>query len=245
MRSGRLYANSPITEAIIDLRVNPLSRITIADLEKVQDGHETDYPGRQDRSFISGQMEVGRKVSASATSERIGYVFKSKDHKQIFQARLDGFTMSRLAPYDCWETFRNEARKLWNTYRTIALPERILRVAVRYINRIEIPLPIRDFKDYLRTVPEVSLDLPQGLAGYFLRLEIPMDDVNCVCLLNEAIIEPTSPESVSVALDIDVFRTENVPSSEEEIWDFIEALRTQKNKIFEACITDKARELFE
>jgi uncharacterized protein (TIGR04255 family) len=49
---------------------------------------------------------------------------------------------------------------------------------------------------------------------------------------------------VSVVLDIDVFRAIDVPSSEDEIWSLMEHLRTIKNQLFEASITDKARELF-
>jgi uncharacterized protein (TIGR04255 family) len=52
----------------------------------------------------------------------------------------------------------------------------ITRLVVRYINKIDIPLPVGDLKEYLRTFPEVSSDLPQGLSGYFLQLQIPQED---------------------------------------------------------------------
>ena len=245
MGTQRHYPNAPIAEAIIDLRVELATDITVADLEKVQVGQEDAYPTRLDRNVVRGQMQVGRRVSASATTEQIGYVFRSRDEKQIFQGRLDGFTMSRLSPYQCWESFRDEARRQWNIYRAAVSPQRITRVAVRYINRIDIPLPLEDFSDYVRTVPEVSPDLPQELAGYFMRLDIPMEDIKSRCLLNEAMVEPAAPNVVSVILDIDVFRTEDVPTEEDGLWGFIEELRSRKNSVFEACITDKARELFQ
>src|SRR5207253_4384748 len=101
----------------------------------------------------------------------IGYTFTSSDGLQAFQSRLDGFTFSRLAPYNGWESFCSEARRLWNIYREVTQPQAVTRAAVRYINRLDLPLPIRDLKDYLRTVPEVSPDLPQGLSGYFMQLQ--------------------------------------------------------------------------
>ncbi len=152
--------------------------------------------------------------------------------------------MSRLAPYQRWESFRDEARRLWNKYAAVVQAEKISRVAVRYINRINIPLPLGDFSEYLRTVPEVSSDLPQGLSGYIMHLAIPLEDIKCLCLLNEAIVSPSAPETVSVVLDIDVFRTVELPTDQAELWDLVEVLRERKNLIFEACITDKARELF-
>ena len=188
-------------------------------------------------------MSVGKQVSASAESSHIGFLFKNGDDKQIFQARLDGFTMSRLAPYESWEPFRDEARRLWNIYREHVKPKQVTRIAVRYINRLDLPLPLSDFKDYLRTFPEVSPDLPQGLAGFFTQLTIPLQDIKSVMLLNEAIIEPAKPECVSIVLDIDIFRTEDLPDTEEGNWELFEELRLRKNYAFEACITDRTREL--
>jgi uncharacterized protein (TIGR04255 family) len=68
--------------------------------------------------------------------------------------------MSHLAPYENWNAVRDEARRLWALYRSIAKPSKLIRLAVRYINRIDMPLPLGDFKDYLRTVPDVTTREP-------------------------------------------------------------------------------------
>src|SRR5680860_393498 len=245
MSPQRHYRKAPITEAIIDLRVELPPDFSAAELMKTHAAEEVSYPTVQQHYAAFGQMQGGPQVSATAGSQHMGYLFQSENTKQIYQARLDGFTMSRLAPYENWKALRDEARRLWDIYRSIAKPSRVVRLAVRYINRIDIPLPFRDFKDYLRTVPEVSPDLPQELSGYFLQLSIPMDDIKSLALINETIIESASPNIVSVVLDIDVFRHTELPADEEGIWTFFEELRDRKNKVFEASITDKARELFE
>jgi len=172
-----------------------------------------------------------------------GLVCSSMDQRQIFQARIDGFTFSRLAPYDRWESFRDEARRLWAAYRMIAQPERVTRIAVRYVNRLDLPLPLRDFKDYLRTVPEVSPALPQGLTNFFMQLHIPQDDLDAMLLLNQAMIPPAHGGVVSVVLDIDLFRSKDLPDDDDSMWGIFEQLHTRKNDIFEGCITDLTREL--
>ena len=246
MTTQRHYSKAPITEAIIDLRVELPERITLADLEAIHPKEESNYPTKKNRYEVTGHMAFGRNVSVDASQEQKGFLFISEDEKQIFQAKLDGFTMSRLAPYNRWELFRDEARRLWDVYRQAVNPERVVRVAVRYVNRIDIPLKsLKDFGEYLLSVPVVSPQLPQGLTGYFMRLEIPFDDIRSHCYLNEAVIPPSSPNVVSIVLDVDVFRLEDAPQEEEEIWSFIEKLRDRKNSIFEACITDRARELFQ
>lgn len=245
MTAQRHYQKPPITEAIIDLRVELPTATRLIELNKAHEGEEVTYPTVEELHAAFGQMQIGPQVSATAGSQHIGYLFRSGEGRQIYQARLDGFTISRLAPYENWHAFRGEARRLWDIYRTVTKPSRVIRLAVRYINRIDIPLPLKDFKDYLRTVPEVSPDLPQGLSGYFMQLAVPLEDIKSLALINETIIEPVSQDVVSVVLDIDIFRTADLPTDEEGIWAFFEELGARKNEVFEACITDKARELFQ
>jgi uncharacterized protein (TIGR04255 family) len=242
--SNKHYPKAPIIEAVIDLRVELTSKV-VDDLKKVHNGEEVAYPTIESMNVVTGQMQLGPQMIGSTSTEHRGFLFRSADGKLIHQARLDGFTISRLAPYPRWEDFRAEAFRLWNIYRSVAQPSNIVRVAVRYVNRIDIPLPVNDFGDYLRTVPQVSPTLPQGLLGYFMQLVMPLEDFKSQAVIIETLIEPTTPNIVSVVLDIDIFRTADLPSDEAALWALIEQLRNAKNRVFEGCITDKARELFQ
>ena len=237
------YSKAPLTEAVLDIRVELASEITLQQLREVQVVEEVRYPRREDNVIVVGQMSMGRQVGASAQQTQNGYRFVSQDNRQIFQARLDGFTFSRLAPYETWESFQNEARRLWEVYRPIAKPKNIKRLALRYINRLDLPLPIKDFKDYLRTIPEISSDMSQGLSGYFMQLQLPQPDLEAMLHLNQTLIPPPSPSLVSVVLDFDLFCKDNVPSEDKDIWKQFETLRNRKNEVFEACITNKTRRL--
>ena len=50
---------------------------------------------------------------------------------------------------------------------------------------------------------------------------------------------------MSLLLDIDVSRMDELPQNDEGLWAFVDRIREYKNMIFEACITDRARELFD
>ena len=239
------YPKAPITEAVIDLRVELSPEVSVGDLAKVQSGDEASYPTVEIVNEGEFKLVLGPQAVANTSTQHVGFLFRSIDGKQIHQARMNGFTMSRLAPYPRWEDFRPEARRLWDIYRSVAKPSKIMRVAVRYVNRIDIPVPFNDFEEYLRTVPVVSPDLPQGLSGYFMRLVMPLEDLMSSAIITETLVDPASPNVVSIVLDIDIFRAYELPSTENEIWALIEQLRDAKNKVFEGCITDKARELFQ
>lgn len=238
------YPNAPITEAVIDIQVTSLVSVDV--LAQAHAGEEANYPTIAKLNSTTSEMVFGPEMhaAATATSQPIGYLYRSVDGVQIYQARTNGYTFSRLAPYPHWLEFSREARRLWDTYRSIAKPSAITRVAVRYVNRIDIPLPLQSFGDYLRTAPQLSPDLPEGLSGYFMQLTFPLIDIQGEGIINQTIIEPAKPGVVSVVFDIDIFRMVDLPDSEDQLWALLEQLRQMKNRVFEACITDNARRLF-
>jgi uncharacterized protein (TIGR04255 family) len=237
------YPKAPITEALIDIRVTLPDETAVTDLARVDVGEEIGYPQRRNRFAVKGQIAVGDQVGTATSQRHVGYDFLSSDERQIVQIRSDGFTFSRLAPYDRWETFRAEAYRLWKLYRAVAEPVSITRVGVRYINRLDLPMPMGDLKDYLRTVPEVSPDLPQVINGYLMQLVILQEDIGALLLLNEALLPPPDPNTASVLLDIDIYRDLEASIEETELWRLLDQFRARKNQVFEACITERTREL--
>jgi uncharacterized protein (TIGR04255 family) len=239
------YERAPITEALIDIRVQVPDVFNTVALERVYDLVRDHYPVKQKRLFlVEGRISAGDEVGASATQKPWGFAFVSEDAKQVFQARLDGFTFSRLRPYGTWNDLRDEARRLWGLYRSVSNPPKILRVAVRYINQIDIPQSGIEYKDYFRTVPEVSPDLPQRLSGFFMQLQFPQDDFGGQLVLTQTAITPATPSTTSVILDLDVSKDGADIATDDEAWRLLEILRNRKNEFFEGCITDRARQLF-
>lgn len=245
MQQTRHYSHAPITEAIIDLRVTLPEKISVDDLAAIHPLIIDRFPTKESIHTGTLLVESGPSIKIDASREQHGFLFRSKDGLRIFQAKLSGFTFNRLAPYDSWEELRNDARTMWEIYKDVCKPSSVTRVAVRYINRLDLPGPLVDFKQYLRTVPEVSNDLPQGLASYFMQLQIPQEDLDCMLIINEAFTPPTSPERVSVILDLDAFRERIWQTDDEGIWRFLEELRHRKNLAFEASITDSTRRLID
>ncbi|MCF4966579.1 TIGR04255 family protein [Nostoc sp. CMAA1605] len=243
MQAQKHYSRAPITEALIDIQVQLPQEVKLDVLAQVYSSIQAEYPKREEILVFQGQMIAGASVGATASQSQIGYRFFSDDQKQIIQVRLDGLTFSRLAPYDCWERFRDEAKRLWSIYQSLTNPVVITRLALRYINRLDIPLPVSDLNNYLRTFPEVSSDLPQGLSGYFMQLQIPQEQLPTILVLNQALVPPPTQNFISILLDLDLFLEQDIPQDEIEFWEVLEKMHEQKNKAFEACITEHTREL--
>jgi uncharacterized protein (TIGR04255 family) len=203
------------------------------------------YPLKANRFLFEGHFSAGDQLDATSTQRLLGFAFTSDDGKQILQTRLDGFTLSRLRPYTSWPELRTESKRLWDLYRDIAQPLKITRVAVRYVNQIDIPVQSFDYKDYFRTFPEISSDLPQGLLAFNMQLQLPQEEFRGLLILNQASLWPQKTPGIhSVILDLDAFKPLSEPISEESLWDLLETLRNCKNQFFEGSITDNTRRLF-
>jgi uncharacterized protein (TIGR04255 family) len=240
------FPKAPIAEALLDVRAVLPDGTDLRGLARVHDLIQSRYPTRRERHSwrSSFRFDAAGAVEMSQTGGRAdGYLFVSADQRQIVQARLDGFTFNRLRPYDSWSAFRDEAREHWEHYRAVAEPTAVSRIALRYINRIQIPLTATDFNDYVLTAPQIAPGLPQGLAHFLVRLVIPMERFECVAVVTET-MEPVTGEATPFILDLDVVMERPMRPDGPEMWNAFEHLRECKNTIFFESVTPRAQELF-
>lgn len=241
------FKNPPITEALLDIRVNLDPNFDVKKLEEFHKHIDQDFSIKQintklEASFV---LKPGELPITSSKGTPNGYIFKTSDNKKVVQARMDGFTFNKLKPYDNWNTFEKEGKKLWNSYVEVGKPLNITRVALRYINLIEIPLPMSEFKDYILTVPEIAKGIPQGLSEFFMRLVIPDEKRENTAIVTQTIeLSRASEKILPLIFDIDVFRMVNLKPKDQELWNIFNSLRDYKNCIFMNSITDKAKQLF-
>jgi uncharacterized protein (TIGR04255 family) len=243
-----VFANPPITEALLDIHVELDSAMDISELATLQEGIAQRYPKRHNLITSASNMQIDaegvREIAPPAIRPR-GFLFLSPDERKVVQARVDGFTFNRLRPYERWRIFREEAWELWQRYINVAHPLRVVRVGLRYINRIELPLPFADLKEFVLTTPEIAPELPQGMAHFFMQLVIPHPEQPIMAVISQT-MEHTKPDDQFVPLifDIDVSRQLSVSPTSEEVQEALELLRDFKNTIFLKSMTDKAMELF-
>jgi uncharacterized protein (TIGR04255 family) len=238
----RRYDRAPLREAVLDIRIKPIQSVNV--LESL---HLSEYGYTEKKKILHGHLtlktlEAG-DLATSTEQEHAGFQFVGAERKYLAQFRVDGFTLTRLAPYEAWGTFRDEAQRLWPIYcQAMGGPIEVNRASLRYVNQLDIPMPIRDLRDYIRTYPEISSDLSQLLSSYFMQIHIPQVD-GCVLILSEALVPPPEPSKVSVVLDLDMIKEGLRLVTDDELWSTLELLRVRKNLAFEGCITNATREL--
>jgi uncharacterized protein (TIGR04255 family) len=238
-------AKAPIVEALLDIQVELPVAVDIARLAAVQEPLRQRYPTRDERIHWVGDFDPRRENAGFASQSRTvdGYFFKSTDQRQVVQSRLDGFSFSRLEPYERWPLFVEEARATWTHYAAVVGPRRISRLGLRFINRIKLPRA-SDFSDYFTTLPQVAPSLPQNLAGLFMRLVLPYEAGVAVIFTQTVEDASITEEILPLIVDVDANSQVDLPATDENLWTKFERLRELKNAVFFESVTEKALALF-
>jgi uncharacterized protein (TIGR04255 family) len=249
MAEVRHLNNAPITEAIIDFRVKLPPKFNVEAFRKLKKTIGDRFPKVEERKLFSSQLRIkkGEPQPPSAEYHGVhGYFFRPEDDKTVVQFRIDGFTFSRLKPYTYWEEMFGEARELWGMYSEIAQPEAVTRLAVRYINHINIPLPVDDLSDYFTASPKIPDNIQGVISGFLSKVVVYDQEMDVSANIVQALEKSTKPDKhITVVLDIDSFKTGDFNVSNGEMWDIFANLHNLKNQVFFNSITDETARLFE
>jgi uncharacterized protein (TIGR04255 family) len=243
------YRRPPITEAVIEVRF--ADEASPAQLERIMSGFASSYPHQQMQRNVGFAVAVPPELSEQPRAQfnqQIGYRRSSTDLTEILLVWPAIFVVSQLAPYPGWETFIARFARDWTDWKRFAGYRRIVRIGVRYINRIDIPMEtasgVLEETEYLKVFPK----LPDGLGpmtAFGVQAIVPLVDIGCNLTINSGAVPSPLLNHCSFILDIDIAKEESAAQKDDEVAALLNQVRVRKNEIFEACITDRARELFQ
>jgi uncharacterized protein (TIGR04255 family) len=217
----------------------------VQSLKAVTPSFRERYPGERELHGFAA------KVSVSATEARIdevpawmrGHLFHTPDDLYRVQLRLDGFTMNRLRPYSDWDEVLERTREGWEEYLLVANPSAVTRIAVRYINRFELDLPV-DLEEYLVSAPELPPAVPQALSSFLWRWVVRDEETGISCNLSQASEPVSNAQAVGILVDVDCYTVESLDPRDDRVFERLGQLRALKNRIFFGSLTPRALELF-
>jgi uncharacterized protein (TIGR04255 family) len=247
MAEPRRLARPPIVEALVDIRVSFPAEPAPEQFGPLRTALGTEYPEIDERREMRAEFRVeGGKVVAPETHDLgfSGLFFRAPDKTRLAQLRRDGFTFNQLAPYTSGEAVLTEALRLWELYRKTLAPSTIDRVALRYINRLNLPFREGDeFKRFLNSPPELPEPAPQNVSEFLSRV-VAFDRLAQASAIVIQKLDAGAPgQSTAVILDVDVFKLVSLdPSS--ELRPLLETLRELKNRTFFALLTNEALESY-
>ena len=241
------YEKSPIVEALIDIKVEASPEPQFESLQTLSSSLNDFYPRVETRMYAAGQFTFGAETKATAEQKPYALMLFSRDDKQVVQARTDGISVSRLAPYTGWDALSAEARKLWDMYHDFVRPAKVTRLAVRYINQFMFPKNRIEVEDYLRTFPELSHGLPterRDMNAFLMRLSVPQPDLKGMLQITETVNNAVQgTDVIPIVLDLELIVDGLTITVDGELWSKLKELHARQALYFEASITDRTREL--
>jgi len=244
----RHLQKAPITEAIVDCRVSLPGDFRPERLHEARARLERDYPLVVEHKVMEAQFEFQGGQPKEPRTRDLGFHgiwLKSQDEKSVAQFRVDGFTFNRLKPYTRWEQILPEALRLWEVYKELASPHSVTRLALRYINHMNLPTSGGPIDDYLVTGPKLPPSVPQTLLDFATRAALEHAEhrmkANVIQVLEPGVKTPAP----SLLFDIDVYRTGDLEVSETAMRPILEDLRVYKNQIFFGSLSERFVEAFE
>jgi uncharacterized protein (TIGR04255 family) len=250
MAEPRYLRRAPITEAVIDLRVEPTTGSSVDALVGAlgQRGNLGYVP----KGFLI-HSEFGFSLKVEAADPKVmpheghatttGVRLHSPDEKYVAQLGVGGFALSRLEPYESWENLVTEAQRLWRGYLECLGLGVVTRTATRYINNLGLPFTPQ-LADFLTLVPTLPQGLPENLSSFLQRYVLQDVATQANVIVTEALAEALPGKPVPVILDIDVFRQTRLDVNDANVWTYLEQLRGLKNRIFFSCLTETGVALY-
>jgi uncharacterized protein (TIGR04255 family) len=237
------YKRPPIIEAVVEVRFGG-SPLDDEVMEKLGNRFSERYPTPRQPSNNVGVEVTGTTVRVM--QQNLGFKILSADGNFTVNLGRNALGTSRNAPYGGWDEFIGEARNNWSDWENVVGWKGVNRIGVRFVNRVDIPFSpagVTRLEDYF----SLKVDMPEILGpmtNFAMSAQVLMSEKSIMVIINHAPTPSPLVQTNSFLLDIDLALEKDLPTTEKTLWETIEGLRSVKNSVFEACITDRTRELF-
>ena len=239
---------APIVEAVIHWQARATKAWKPEDLQKELSNLLPAYPECRPQRELQLEAQLDT-TDGSATQIRReswhGFRLTSSDKHYIAQFTRDGLVFSRLPPYETWDLFVAEGKRLWEIFQRVMAPSEVQRLGVRFINRIRLP-KVADVDKFLAQPPRGQKALHYPASGFLYQSlhEIPDQPFRV------NIIEATQPDlagqggGCGLILDIDVFTSTPLSIQNGTLDQALPKMHTIKNKVFFGLLRKKAIKSF-
>jgi len=240
----RRYERPPIVEALCEIYFTGSQwDVTVPGIfyERVR----ADYPQKSQLVVSRVELPLGPEIKESQSlpiEQRVR--FTRTDGSRLIQLARDLLVVNQLLPYPHYEEWREVVHTTLDLYTKVAAPSGIVRVGVRYINRVHVPGARIRVEDYFRVYPEIPEELGGTHGPFMLQLRMQPVCPHHELTLTIGTAPPESPSVMSYLLDI----YDIVPLKDTNAFGQLSHLLDEAHAnivhTFEYTITEKARSLF-
>jgi uncharacterized protein (TIGR04255 family) len=245
------YRNPPIDEAICQFTLAEKVSWDDAIPRRLFERFKDRYPAMPTQQQL---LQANLTPSSGVTSPNLSLVqnervvFLTEDGADRLSVGPENIGIHRVRPYAGFEEnlLPRIREQLPEVLEVLDLEAALIKVSVRYVNRITVNRAKFDLEEYFTHWGATSA-LPEpfegDIGGFFYRIASQRASHPDALLLTFASVEAPK-DTASFILDIDITRQlSDAVGTDEAIKEVVE-LKALENSIFESLITDKCRDLF-
>jgi uncharacterized protein (TIGR04255 family) len=239
------YRNPPIIEAVCEFRFSPDTKWDPTIPGLMYGKLKSDFPIRESKLEQEIEMQVddgGVKHRIKTPSQKA--VILANDRKSLMQIGARILSINHLKPYPGWERFKPKIHQAFNTIKEITDIVGIDRVALLYIDKIEIPGNTIVMEEYFNFSPALGSSLPQNFINFIIGCEFPYSNKRDICKLQLTSAIPDNPDNSAFILTTEYYLAQKNVISPESALDWVEDAHTIVRDQFKGCITSKMEDLF-
>ena len=240
----RRYGTPPITHAVCEFQFGSDKAWdwTIPGLIYPKISHI--FPEKQQEqafqiSFTPQEQQPVQRVSTGLSKIQ----FLTKDRSRMVQIGPDLLAINVQVPYPGWPDFFSLISEQFKIYSDTASPKLFKRIGLRYINQINFDAEGVETTKYFRYYPHLPEHIEQKHGPFTMRVVHPSDDSRDALVINFANIVPSPKISYLLDLDYSLIQSDKVQLGDGLKW--VEHAHAKIEDMFEACITDELRTLFQ
>ncbi|MBC8526851.1 MAG: TIGR04255 family protein [Candidatus Cloacimonetes bacterium] len=242
---SKKYKKPPIIEALCEFQFIPSKPwdMTIPGLMYARIHNEFPIKQQQRGFGVSIQSKKEGKEPNLKILQRMQFFSSNKN--ALVQIGPDLLTINHLKNYPSWKIFKPLILNNLKIYQEISQSKGFKRIGLRYINKINFSKASIELSDYFSYYPIIPHKLPQTHEAFNIRVEIPYENKRDRLLLKLANTISEKPDFISLLLDLDYIMTIKDSITINEASNWIENAHNVIENAFEACITDKCRNIFQ
>jgi|SRR5580765_5747250 len=238
------YSKPPIQEAVFEVHYNlaqPLAKEAIESLKPVWTEAYPDQKTVEEKNF---NLQLGPE-GIKATEHKLGNKLfcRSSDGKRLVQLSSSLLAVNQLRPYPGWdESFRDTIQQRADEVQKQIGPLQFRQMALRYINRIDIPetpLVWEHWFQFGLPVPKMDGGQPPH---FQMQFDMGIAD-GCRLTVNAVALPVQQREISTVILDIAVVWA-GTPTDPSLLAEHMEKVHRPHRLAFESYLNDNLRALF-
>ena len=246
MNTERRYKNPPIAEALCEMHFEEGLQWNATFFGLFHEKIKDEFPEAKE---LHG-MAMGFQTKPGGIDQQLRQVgtrmrFYREDKTALVQISKNLLAVNLLPEYPGWEKFKPLILNRLTDYISVIQPKAILRVGLRYVNRIDLPEAEFKFDQLFAKSSYLPSGVFQASGPFLVRVELhPYKEAQ----LNVTVATPAEPMEkgkVSSVVDLDhVVFNRLEPPSEEKVGVLLEEAHSKIVEAFESIIGDKLRERF-